>query len=77
VVFVHDPAAEEKFIVEGHGVQRRQVMYNDFVLVGPRDDPVGVAGQGILDPFRRIAAARAPFVSRSDRSGTHAAELRY
>jgi len=77
VVFVHDPAAEEKFIAEGHGVQRRQVMYNDFVLVGPRDDPAGVAGQDILDAFRRIAAARAPFVSRGDRSGTHAAELRY
>lgn len=77
VVFVHDPAAEEKFVADGYGVQRRQVMYNDFILVGPKDDPAGVRGQDILTALQRIATARAPFVSRGDHSGTHAAELRY
>ncbi|WP_131111767.1 substrate-binding domain-containing protein [Sulfuricystis thermophila] len=77
VVFVHDPAAEERFVAEGHGVKRHPVMYNDFVLIGPKRDPAGAAGQDILVALRRIAAARAPFVSRGDKSGTHAAELRY
>ncbi len=78
VVFVHDQAAEEKFVAEGFGVTRRPVMYNDFVLVGPRTDPAKVAGgKDILDAMRKVAAAQAPFVSRGDRSGTHAAELRY
>ena len=78
VVFVHDRAAEEKFVAEGFGVSRRPVMYNDFVLVGPRSDPAKVAGsKDILDAMRKVAAAQAPFVSRGDRSGTHAAELRY
>lgn len=77
VVFVHDPAAEEKFVADGYGVQRRQVMYNDFILVGPKDDPAGIRGQDILTALQRIVMARAPFVSRGDRSGTHAAELRY
>ena len=78
VVFVHDEAAEEKFVAEGFGVRRYPVMVNDFVLVGPRADPAHVAGvNDILAAFRRIAADRAPFVSRGDRSGTHAAELRY
>ncbi|WP_126446434.1 substrate-binding domain-containing protein [Sulfuricystis multivorans] len=77
VVFVHDRAAEEKFIAEGHGVKRLEVMYNDFILVGPQRDPAGAAGRDILAALRRIAKARAPFVSRGDRSGTHAAELRY
>jgi tungstate transport system substrate-binding protein len=77
VVFVHDPAAEEKFVAEGHGVKRFPVMYNDFVLVGPRDDPAKATGaQDVLEALRRIEAAGAPFVSRGDRSGTHAAELR-
>ncbi len=77
VVFVHDPAAEEKFVAEGYGVKRFPVMYNDFVLVGPKSDPAKVAGaKEALEALRRIEAARAPFVSRGDRSGTHAAELR-
>lgn len=77
VVLVHDPAAEERFVAEGYGLKRYAVMYNDFVLVGPRGDPARAAGQDILEALRRIAATRAPFVSRGDRSGTHAAELRY
>jgi tungstate transport system substrate-binding protein len=76
VVFVHDRAAEETFVAEGFGVNRREVMYNDFVLIGPKRDPAGIAGKDMLDAFRKIAAARVPFVSRGDRSGTHAAELR-
>ncbi len=78
VVFVHDQAAEEKFVAEGFGVARLPVMYNDFVLVGPKSDPAKIAGgKDILDALRRIETAQAPFVSRGDRSGTHAAELRY
>ena len=77
VVFVHDKAAEEKFISEGYGVKRQEVMYNDFVVIGPKADPAKAAGKDILEGLRRIAAAKAPFVSRGDKSGTHAAELRY
>jgi tungstate transport system substrate-binding protein len=77
VVFVHDKAAEEKFVGEGHGVKRQEVMYNDFVLVGPRADPAKAAGKDILEGLRRIEATKSPFVSRGDKSGTHAAELRY
>jgi len=78
VVFVHDRAAEDKFMAEGQGVKRLPVMYNDFVLIGPKSDPAKVAGgKDILEALRRIDAAKAPFVSRGDRSGTHAAELRY
>lgn len=81
VAFVHDKVAEEKFVAEGWGVERRDVMYNDFVLIGPKADPAKAAGKDILDGLRRIAgvdvAARPPFVSRGDKSGTHAAELRY
>ncbi len=77
VVFVHDRAAEQKFVAEGHGGPRHHVMYNDFILVGPASDPAKVAGlRDSTEALRRIAAARAPFVSRGDRSGTHAAELR-
>ena len=76
VVFVHAKAAEEKFLAEGHAVKRQPVMYNDFVLIGPKDDPAGVArSSDILDALKRIEAAQAPFVSRGDRSGTHMAEL--
>jgi tungstate transport system substrate-binding protein len=76
VVFVHAKSAEEKFLAEGHGVKRFPVMYNDFVLVGPKADPAGVAGgKDILEALRKIKAAGAPFVSRGDRSGTHMAEL--
>jgi len=78
VVFVHSKPAEEKFIAEGYGVQRFDVMYNDFVIVGPMDDPAGIGGgKDALDAFKKIAAGKAPFVSRGDKSGTHAAELRY
>ncbi len=78
VVFVHDRPAEEKFIAEGFGIHRYDVMYNDFVVVGPAADPARVAGgKDVVAAFRSIAAARAPFVSRGDRSGTHEAELRY
>lgn len=77
VVFVHDTAAEERFVAEGHGVGRRQVMYNDFVLVGPAADPARIGGSRDAPlALATIAAAEAPFVSRGDRSGTHAAELR-
>jgi tungstate transport system substrate-binding protein len=77
VVFVHDRVAEEKFIAEGFGVGRRDVMYNDFVLIGPTADPAKVAGvRDVTAALKAIEAARAPFVSRGDRSGTHAAELR-
>jgi tungstate transport system substrate-binding protein len=76
VVFVHAKAAEEAFLREGHGVQRFPVMYNDFVVVGPKTDPAGIAGDtDTLDAFRKIESARAPFVSRGDRSGTHIAEI--
>ena len=77
VVFVHDPAAEEKFIEEGFGVKRLPVMYNDLVIVGPRTDPANTRGRDVVAALRRIAAAKAPFASRADKSGTHAAELRY
>ncbi len=76
VVFVHARAAEEKFLAEGHGVKRFDVMYNDFVLIGPKSDPTNVSGgRDILDALKKIKAAGAPFVSRGDKSGTHIAEL--
>jgi tungstate transport system substrate-binding protein len=78
VVFVHDRPAEEKFVAEGQGLKRIPVMYNDFVLIGPKADPAKIGGgKDILEALKKIAAAKAPFVSRADRSGTHAAELRY
>jgi len=78
VVFVHDRVAEDRFVAEGYGVDRRDVMYNDFVLVGPKPDPAKVmGGKDIAAALKSIAAARAPFVSRGDKSGTHAAELRF
>ena len=77
LLFVHDPAAEEKFVAEGFGLPRRGVMYNDFVLVGPKADPAGVRGQDIAVALQKLAAGKAEFVSRGDKSGTHAAELRY
>ncbi len=77
VVFVHDRVAEEKFVTDGFGVQRFEVMYNDFVLVGPKADPEKIAGtKDIVAGYQKIAAAKAPFASRGDKSGTHAAELR-
>ena len=78
VVLVHDRAAEEKFLAEREGVRRYPVRYNDFVLSGPKQDPARAAGgKDILAALKKIEAAKAPFVSRGDRSGTHAAELRY
>jgi tungstate transport system substrate-binding protein len=76
VLFVHDTAAEQKFVADGFADQRHAVMYNDFVLVGPRRDPAGVQGQDIAAALKKIAAANAPFVSRGDKSGTDAAERR-
>ncbi len=78
VVFVHDKPAEEKFVEEGFSTKRNEVMYNDFVLIGPKSDPAKIAGsKDIQVALQKIAAAQAPFVSRADKSGTHAAELRY
>ena len=77
IVFVHDQAAEEAFVAEGHGLERRAVMYNDFVLVGPKNDPAGTRGTDIAGALGKLAAAGMPFISRGDKSGTHAAELRY
>jgi len=76
VVFVHARPAEQQFVSEGAGVKRFPVMYNDFVLIGPKSDPAGVAGsKDIVAALRAIKAKAAPFVSRGDRSGTHQAEL--
>jgi tungstate transport system substrate-binding protein len=75
VVFVHAKSQEEKFLAEGFGVKRFDVMYNDFVLIGPKDDPAGVKGKDIETALKTIQAKGTPFVSRGDRSGTHAAEL--
>jgi len=78
VVFVHDKAAEEKFLSQGWATRRYDVMYNDFIIVGPTSDPAKIAGsKDVLEALRKIAAAKAPFISRGDRSGTNAAELRY
>jgi tungstate transport system substrate-binding protein len=76
VVFVHAKAAEEKFLAEGEGVKRYPVMYNDFVLIGPKSDPARIAGsKDILGALKKIQSTQSPFVSRGDRSGTHMAEL--
>jgi tungstate transport system substrate-binding protein len=77
VVFVHDEVAENKFVADGFGVKRYPVMYNDFVVVGPKDDPLGLRGKDIVVALQKLAAAQGPFVSRGDKSGTHAAELRF
>jgi tungstate transport system substrate-binding protein len=75
VVFVHAKPQEEKFVADGFGVKRYDVMYNDFVLIGPNGDPAGIKGKDIETALKAIAATAAPFVSRGDKSGTHAAEL--
>jgi tungstate transport system substrate-binding protein len=77
VVFVHDKVAEDKFVADGFGVKRLEVMYNDFVIVGPKSDPAKARGKDVIEGLKKIAAAKAPFASRADKSGTHAAELRY
>ena len=76
-VLVHDKAAEERFVAEGFGVKRYEVMYNDFILVGPKGDPAKTRGNDVVAALKRVAQAKAPFASRADKSGTHAAELRY
>ncbi len=76
VAFVHARSAEEKFVAEGQGVKRIPIMYNDFVLIGPKSDPAKVGGsKDVVEALRKIQSTRAPFVSRGDRSGTHIAEL--
>ena len=77
VLFVHDPVAEEKLVADGFGLQRWPVMYNDFVLIGPSNDPAQVRGKDIAQALQKVALSQAAFVSRGDKSGTHAAELRY
>ncbi|MEJ6022583.1 substrate-binding domain-containing protein [Ramlibacter sp. PS4R-6] len=77
VLFVHDTAAEEKFVAEGGAAKRYPVMYNDFVVVGPKADPAAAKGKDIVAALKKISAASAPFISRGDKSGTHAAELRF
>ena len=76
VVFVHDPVAEKKYMDEGFGVNFHQVMYNDFILAGPKSDPAKAGGSDAVGALRKIKAAQAVFISRADKSGTHAAELR-
>ena len=76
VVFVHAKSAEEKFLADGQGVKRYPVMYNDFVLIGPKSDPAGIKGmKDVAKALQKIKEKQAPFVSRGDRSGTHLAEL--
>jgi len=77
VLFVHDKVAEEKFVADGFGVKRLEVMYNDFVLIGPKADPASTQGKDIVAALAKVAATNAAFVSRGDKSGTHAAELRF
>ena len=76
VAFVHDKEAEEKAVAEGSFVERREVMYNDFVVVGPKSDPAKAKGRDVVRGLKKIAQAKAPFASRGDKSGTHSAELR-
>ncbi|MFM2050946.1 MAG: hypothetical protein RL682_1437 [Pseudomonadota bacterium] len=77
VLFVHDQVAEEKVVAEGFAVKRFEVMYNDFVLIGPKADPAKTKGADIVDALKKVAGANADFISRGDKSGTHAAELRF
>ena len=77
VVFVHDQVAEEKMVADGFAIKRFAVMYNDFVLIGPAADPAKVKGSDIADALKKLSASNANVISRGDKSGTHAAELRY
>ncbi|MBC7618576.1 MAG: substrate-binding domain-containing protein, partial [Candidatus Saccharibacteria bacterium] len=77
VLFVHDKLAEEKVVEEGFAVKRYEVMYNDFVLIGPKADPLKARGNDIVEALKKVAAGNGDFVSRGDKSGTHAAELRF
>jgi tungstate transport system substrate-binding protein len=75
VVFVHARAAEDKFVADGFGVDRRDVMYNDFIVVGPKEDPAGIKGaKSVVDAFKKLAEGKADFISRADDSGTHQKE---
>lgn len=77
-LLVHDRAGEDKFVAEGYGIDRRDVMYNDFIIVGPKDDPAKIKGlKNAAEAMKRIADAKAPFASRGDDSGTHRSELRF
>jgi tungstate transport system substrate-binding protein len=75
VVFVHAKPQEEKFVADGFGVKRHPVMYNDFILIGPKNDPAGAKGKDIVAGLKTVMAKGQPFISRGDKSGTHAAEL--
>ena len=76
-LLVHDRAGEDKFVADGFGTDRRDVMYNDFLLIGPAADPAGIKGESeAVVALKRIAEAKAPFASRGDDSGTHRLELR-
>lgn len=77
VLFVHDRTAEEKFVADGFAARRHPVMYNDFVLVGPKSDPAATKGSDIVEALKKVSAGNAPFISRGDKSGTDAAEKRY
>jgi tungstate transport system substrate-binding protein len=77
VLFVHDQVAEEKVVAEGFALKRLPVMYNDFVIIGPAADPAKVKGQNVLQALQKLQAGNGAFISRGDKSGTHAAELRY
>lgn len=76
VILTHDPEAEKVFVDDGFGIEPKLVMYNDFVLLGPADDPAGIKGKPIVEAMKIIAEKKAPLVSRADKSGTHMAELR-
>lgn len=77
VLFVHDKVAEDKVVAEGFAVKRMEVMYNDFVLIGPKADPAKTKGNDIVEALKKLAQGNSEFVSRGDKSGTHAAELRF
>ena len=77
LLFVHDAVAEDKFVAEGFGLARALVMYNDFIVIGPQTDPAALRGQDVVSALRKLAASGSSFISRGDKSGTHAAELRY
>jgi len=77
VLFVHDKVAEEKFVADGFAAKRQEVMYNDFVLIGPKTDPASTKGNDIVAALKKVASSNAAFISRGDKSGTHAAELRF
>jgi tungstate transport system substrate-binding protein len=75
VLLVHAPASEKKYVADGYGVDRRQIMFNDFVIIGPKDDPAGVKGKNITEFFKTVAAKKAKFASRGDNSGTNKKEI--